>query len=123
VSSSRHRKGNAGESFVKDLLEKEGYLVIDLAPWFPCDLLGIKIAAYSGTSRMWYLLWAESKVRRSKYEVNRALTGPERKFLRSRLKLGDLVRVYHLIPEKNGTFRIRYLLAGKQALTKKRGRR
>jgi hypothetical protein len=114
--SSQHRKGNAGEAFVKDLLEREGYLVIDLAPWFPCDHLAIKIAAYSGTSRMWYHLWAESKVcRRQKG----ALTPDERRFLRDRLKAGDLVRVYHLVPEK-GSFRIRYLLAGKKALARRR---
>jgi hypothetical protein len=130
--SANHRKGNAGEAFVKSLLEKEGYEVIDLAPWFPCDLLAIKPAFYgvfsgpddgSRIDPSYILLWAESKVRRSKYEVNRALTGPERKFLRSRLKLGDLVRVYHLIPEKNDTFRIRYLLAGRKALAKTRNRK
>jgi hypothetical protein len=127
--SANHRKGNAGEAFVKGLLEKEGYEVIDLAPWFPCDLLGVMPSVHdaahmpSAAGPDYHHLWAESKVRRSKYEVNRALTGPERKFLRSRLKLGDLVRVYHLIPEKNDTFRIRYLLAGRKALAKTRNRK
>jgi len=102
---NRQEKGWAGERHVKALLQVEGWFVVDLAPSWPCDLLGLRRFTWGDPLPSHYgydLLWVEVKV---KTPYKPRLTPPERTFLLNRKAQGDLVRFYWLKREGEG-FRV-----------------
>ena len=91
---NRYEKGWAGERFVKNLLRVEGWTVIDLAPAFPCDLLGLMLFPTAPWRfPLYQAVWVEVKV---KTPYRPRLTPPEARFLATRKALGDGTRFYWL---------------------------
>jgi len=97
---NRQERGWAGERYVKGLLEKEGWFVVDLAPSFPCDLLGL--FRLGDAPEVYKAIWVEVKV---KAHYKPRLTPPEASFLATRRLQGDSVRFYWLRREGEG-FRV-----------------
>ena len=88
--------GDAGERFVRKLLEQEGWAVVNLAPAFPCDLLAFRDGPIASTGRPTHEhLWVEVKANRESRYV--PPTDEEIKFLAGRSAKGDRIGIYWLL--------------------------
>ncbi len=116
--SATMRGAWAAEAHVAEKLATPGYLVVPLAPSWPCDLL---VVMDGGSAFERKLLWIEVKSARTlaRLRANRP-TADEEKFLRKRKGEGDMTAVAYVLrcgTTRAPTFRIYW---GRETIPSKR---